>query len=133
MCKIRIVHKSPDNAVLSDQLVNIGTTMDAVERPSYIELIEDEKKMVFHYTGSTEKYYSKSNLNLSIKYGESSGRIKEVQVEKHGIFDTDIFYLKSEFKGYSIRFLNNLENGLKLANDILQGKYQIFGDTDAMP
>lgn len=133
MCKIRIVCKSPDNAVLSDQLVSIESALDAIERPSYIELMEAEKKkMIFHYAGSTEKYHSKSNQNLSIKYGESSGRIKEVQVERHGIFETDIFNFKKEFEGYSIRFQSNLENGLKLADDILQGKYQILGDTDAL-
>lgn len=131
MCKIRIVRKSPDHVVLSDQIVSIETALDAIERPSYVEFIEAEKKIViFHYAGSTEKYYSKDNQNLSIKYGESSGRIKEVQVERHGIFETDIFNLKKEFEGYSIRFQSNLENGLKLADDILQGKYQILEDTE---
>ncbi len=133
MCKIRIVHKDSDNVVLSDQLISIETTLDAVERPSYIELIEDEKiKISFHYAGSTEKYHVIDNQNLRINYGESSGRIKEVQAEKYGISETDKFNLKNHFKGCSMRFYNNFGNGLKLANDILQKKYKILGNTDAM-
>lgn len=100
--------------------------------------------IIFHYSGSIEKYKSIQYNEIFVEYGEVSGRIKKLKTNKRELFETDIYNLQklledniskgakqqswiifnlqkktsSEIQP-SPRFFSNFKEGLILANNIL--------------
>lgn len=124
MCKIRIITKLNTKLIL-DNIVDIETSLSVVERPAYIEKISDTNKneIIFHYSGSTEKYKSIQYNEILVEYGEVSGRIKRLTTNKNNIFPTDIYNLQNIVTAEtlpSIRFSSNFKEGLILVDKILK-------------
>ncbi len=124
MCKIRIVIER-DSAIIQDNIMDIETALGVVERPTYIERKSSSgiNEIIFHYSGSTEKYISIRNDKIIVEYGNVSGRIKKVQTEKNELFQTDIYNLQNAVETTSsLRFSSNFKDGLILAGKILKIK-----------
>lgn len=124
MCYVRIIIRGYNNNVVSDSMEEFDTDLKPIERPAYIEYIVNEErvKLIFHYTGSTEKYVNSTYKNLRIVYGEVSGRMKEVVIEGKQLFDTDEFNLLQQLnnKPNTLRFTENLQYGFHLVKLILK-------------
>ena len=146
MCKIRIITKLGANTI-KENMVDIDTFLGVVERPAYIEKnMDDDNNMViiFHYSGSIEKYKSIQYNEIFLEYGDVSGRIKKLKTNKRKLFETDIYNLQKLATGNiskgdkqqvwfmfnlqkkeasevqpSPRFSSNFKEGLILANKIL--------------
>ena len=124
MCKIRIVIKQ-DGTIVKDNIMDIETTLGVVELPTYIEreLNNGINKIIFHYSGSTEKYIATQYEEIIVEYGTISGRIKKVQTENNELFQTDIYNLQNAVETTtSLRFSSNFKEGLILAGKILKIK-----------
>jgi len=124
MCKIRIIIERGDN-IIQDNIMDIKTTLGVVERPTYIERKSNNgiNEIIFHYSGSTEKYISIQYDEIIIEYGNVSGRIKKVITKKNELFQTDIYNLQNAVDveiTSSLRFSSNFKEGLILAGKILK-------------
>lgn len=122
MCKFTLLIKHPSTGKVIEKELDITTKLDATERPSYIEYYPDDAfKLVFHYTGSTESYMEYQNNVFKMKYGEISGRIKQIECLEETISETDWYNLTNEFEVNSTaRFANNIRNGIALTKQLLQ-------------
>lgn len=126
MCKIRIVIER-DSAIIQDNIMDIATALGVVERPTYIERKSSNgiKEIIFHYSGSTEKYISTQYDEIIVEYGIVSGRIKRVETKRNELFETDIYNLQQIVvteNSSSLRFSSNFKEGLILACKILKMK-----------
>lgn len=124
MCKIRIVIERDKN-IVQDNIMDIETTLGVVERPSYIEKKSSNGiyEIIFHYSGSTERYIPIQYNDILVEYGNVSGRIKKVKTRKDELFQTDIYNLQNEVETTSsLRFSSNFKEGLILAGKILKLK-----------
>ena len=124
MCKIRIVIERDKN-IVQDNIMDIETTLGVVERPSYIEKKSSNGiyEIIFHYSGSTERYIPIQYNDILVEYGNVSGRIKKVKTRKDELFQTDIYNLQNEVETTSsLRFSSNFKEGLILADRILNIK-----------
>lgn len=126
MCKIRIVIKR-DGTIIQDNIMDIATTLGVVERPTYVEreLNNGINEIIFHYSGSTEKYISTKYGEIIVEYGIVSGRIKRVETRRNELFETDIYNLQQIVvteNTSSLRFSSNFKEGLILADRILNIK-----------
>lgn len=122
MCKFTLLIKSTSTGKIKEREMDIPTKLDATERPSYIEYYpEDAFKLVFHYTGSTESYKEFQNNVFKVKYGEISGRIKQIEYLEETISETDWYNLTNELAVKSTaRFANNISHGIALARRLSQ-------------
>ena len=124
MCKIRIVIERDKNTI-QDNVVDIETALGVVERPTYIErkLSNGIYEIIFHYSGSTERYIPIQYNDILVEYGNVSGRIKKVKTRKGELFQTDIYNLQNAVETTSsLRFSSNFKEGLILAGKILKIK-----------
>lgn len=126
MCKIRIVIKR-DGTIIQDNIMDIATTLGVVERPTYVEreLNNGINEIIFHYSGSTEKYISTQYDEIIVEYGIVSGRIKRVETNRNELFETDIYNFQQNVvteNASSLRFSSNFKEGLILAGKILKIK-----------
>lgn len=124
MCKFTMLIKSSSTENFKELEVDINTKLDATERPSYIEYYPENKlKLIFHYTGSTEYYKEKQYNSLFLKYGETSGRIKQIEFTGGIVNETDEYTLINDLiVDKSLRFINNIKNGVSMAIHIFQNK-----------
>ena len=109
----------------SRQYYGYRTTLGVVERPSYIEKKSSNGiyEIIFHYSGSTERYIPIQYNDILVEYGNVSGRIKKVKTRKDELFQTDIYNLQNEVETTSsLRFSSNFKEGLILAGKILKLK-----------
>lgn len=122
MCKFTLLIKHPSTGKVIEKELDIPTKLDATERPSYIEYYpEDASKLVFHYTGSTESYKEFQNNVFKVKYGEISGRIKQIECLDESKSETDWYNLTNELEvNGTARFANNLSHGIALAKRLSQ-------------
>lgn len=124
MCKIRIVIERDKNTI-QDNVVDIETALGVVERPTYIERKSSNGiyEIIFHYSGSTERYTPIQYNGILVEYGNVSGRIKKVKTRKDELFQTDIYNLQNAVETTSsLRFSSNFKEGLILAGKILKIK-----------
>lgn len=126
MCKIRIVIEREKN-IVQDNIMDVETTLGVVERPTYIEKKSNNGiyEIIFHYSGSTERYIPIQYNDILVEYGNVSGRIKKVETRKDELFQTDIYYLQNAVgaeTASSLRFSSNFKEGLILAGKILKIK-----------
>lgn len=130
MCQIRIIIRRGTD-IIQDSIKEINTELGVVERPSYIEIMSEEGHgideehniIVFHYSGSTERYTSVTYNNILVVYGEISGRIKKVEINKDQLNETDKFTLYHSIEGEKkapLRFFSNFNNGLAIVNKVLE-------------
>lgn len=124
MCKIRIVIER-DATIIQDNIMDIETALGVVERPTYIEKKSSNGiyEIIFHYSGSTERYIPIQYNDILVEYGNVSGRIKKVETRKDELFQTDIYNLQNVVETTSsLRFSSNFKEGLILAGKILKMK-----------
>lgn len=124
MCKIRIVIERDKN-IIQDNVMDIETALGVVERPTYIEKKSSNGiyEIIFHYSGSTERYIPIQYNDILVEYGNVSGRIKKVETRKDELFQTDIYNLQNAVETTSsLRFSSNFKEGLILAGKILKMK-----------
>lgn len=128
MCKFTLLIKSSSTENFKEMEVDISTNLDATERPSYIEYYpENRLKLIFHYTGSTECYKETQYNSLVLKYGETSGRIKQIEFTDGIVNQTDEYNLINKLVvDKSLRFINNIKNGVSLAIRIFQVKGSLY-------
>lgn len=123
MCKIRVIIKRADREVVYDEVRDIETTVNPLDRPTYVEM-EGEVRFVltFYYTGSLEKYQKLViNDDLEISYGILSGRISQFCTKHNRVEGTDSYAVIGKLLNSNVspRFDNNIKEGLKLVNSLL--------------
>lgn len=126
MCKIRIIIEQDENFI-QDNIIDFKTKLGVVERPTYIERKSNNgiNEIIFHYSGSIEKYIPTQYDEIKVEYGSVSGRIKKVETKKNELFQTDIYNLQQTVNietTSSLRFSSNFKEGLILASEILKIK-----------
>ena len=126
MCKIRIVIER-DATIIQDNIMDIATALGVVERPTYIEKKSSNGtyEIIFHYSGSTERYIPIQYNDILVEYGIVSGRIKRVETNRNELFETDIYNFQQIVvaeNASSLRFSSNFKEGLILAGKILKIK-----------
>lgn len=119
---IRIIYRDENRRAIGAGNLRIDLMLSAIERPSYVEYIEGiNKRIRFVYTGSIEKYRQEEYNNLTIEYGQNSGRIRIVLIKDDATLFTDWYHIYDQLKNRgSLRFSYNLEMGFKLASEILK-------------
>lgn len=124
MCKIRVIIKTVDSEILYDEVHEIVTTVNPLDRPTYVEMVNQGRKVLtFFYTGSQEKYVTKNlNEDISITYGEVSGRISQYTTHHNRVEGTDTYAITNRLLEQcpSLRFENNIREGLKLVDSLIK-------------
>lgn len=123
MCKIRVIIKRADREVVYDEVRDIETTVNPLDRPTYVEMEgEDKFALTFYYSGSFEKYQKLViNDDLEISYGILSGRISQFCTKHNRVEGTDSYAIIGKLLNSNVspRFDNNIKEGLKLVNSLL--------------
>lgn len=123
MCKIRVIIKRADREVVYDEVRDVETTVNPLDRPTYVEMEgEDRLVLSFYYTGSVEKYKKLViNDDLEISYGILSGRISQFCTKHNRVEGTDSYAIIRKLLNPNVspRFDNNIKEGLKLVNSLL--------------
>ena len=123
MCKIRVIIKRTDREVVYDEVRDVETTVNQLDRPTYVEMEgEDRFVLSFYYTGSVEKYQRLViNDDLEISYGILSGRISQFCTKHNRVEGTDSYAIIGKLLNSNVspRFDNNIKEGLKLVNSLL--------------
>lgn len=121
MCQIRIIIRTSQGDVSYDNLIELATNLQAVERPSYVDFMHKENNVLtFHYSGSTETYNAINYGGVCVRYGINSGRIREVATNRGALPETDQFNFKNMVSNkFSKRQIENFKSGMELANNIL--------------
>lgn len=119
MSLIRIVSRDENSKAIGVENLEMDLKLNAIERPSYVEYMKN-RKIQFVYTGSIEQYRQKKYNNLTIEYGQNSGRIRSVLIEDKATLNTDWYHIYTQLKNKkTLRFSYNLEMGFKLASEVL--------------
>ncbi len=116
---IRIVSRDENCRAIGVENLEMELKLNAIERPSYVEYMKN-RRIQFVYTGSIEKYRQEKYNNLTIEYGQNSGRIRSVLIENEATLTTDWYHIFNQLKNRrSLRFSYNLEMGFELASEVL--------------
>lgn len=123
MCQIRVIIKRSDSEVVYDNVHNVETTVNPLDRPTYVEM-EGKVRYVltFYYTGSVEKYKKLIiNNDMEISYGILSGRISQFCTKHNRVEGTDNYAVIKQLINSDVtpRFDDNIKEGLKLVNSLL--------------
>lgn len=118
---IRVIYRDENRKSIGVGNLEIDLVLNAIERPSYVEYMGGRNKIIrFIYTGSIEKYRQEEYNDLTIEYGQNSGRIRSILIEDEATLSTDWFHIYNRLKSRrSLRFSYNLEMGFKLASEVL--------------
>lgn len=122
MCRVRIIKKDKDDKVIKDVNADIQTSLNPIDRPSFIEIVASGDIIItLIYVGSDESKDICSYNEIQLKKGIASGRIYTGKFSSNILTATDIFNLKQICLGKdaTTRQINNVTFGISLLINIL--------------